>query len=81
MTLRSLSDGADARQKAEWERTSWLLAKLHNVNCGRRSDMVSPNDLNPTYRGPRRGRGQQVDADYNRAMCEALEAAERKQGK
>lgn len=81
MTLRSLSEGAEARQRAEWERTSWLLAKIHNANCARRADMIAPNDVNPMYRGPRRGSGQEVDADFNRAMCEALEAAEKTKGK
>jgi hypothetical protein len=32
------------------------------------------------YRGRKRSGGQQVNADFNAAMYEALEAAERKKG-
>ena len=80
MTLRTLAAGAEARQAAEWERTAWLLAKIHNTNCARKADAISPNDVNPMYRGERRKGGQKVDADFNAAMYEALEAAERKRG-
>ena len=82
MTLRVLKQMAEARQRESWEHTSWLLAKLHNVHCRRTSDMVDAADMNPMYQGPRRSGGaQELDADFNAAMCDALSAAEAKEAK
>lgn len=66
------------RKRDEWERASWLLAKLHNVHVIRECDVVTPEELNPMHRGrkPPRAGSQQVDADYNAAQYEALKAAE-----
>lgn len=73
---------ADGRRHDEWERTSWLLAKLHNVHCGKASDLIAPVDVNPMHRGPRRRPGSQViDGDFNAAMYEALKAAESRESR
>jgi hypothetical protein len=72
MTLRVLETMGRAKQKDEWERTSWLLAKIHNVNCTRSSDTVEPSEVNPMRPRRRRGKGIQVDGSFNRAMHEAL---------
>lgn len=36
----------EARSADSWERASFLIAKVHNVNCSKRSDMVRPEDVN-----------------------------------
>ena len=73
MTLRVLRTMGLARRGDAWDRTSWLLAKLHNVNCIRAADTVTPAECNPTLKNQRKpNRGQQVDAEFNRAMFEAL---------
>ena len=66
------------RKRDEWERTSWLLAKLHNVHVSRGCDVVTAEQMNPMHRGrkPQPAGSQQVDADYNAAQYEALRAAE-----
>jgi len=33
--------------ETQWEHTAWLIAKLHNVNCTKKSDLVMPDDVNP----------------------------------
>jgi len=73
---------AEARQRDSWERTSWMLAKLHNVNCARACDLITPDEVNPMHRGPRRPSGgtQEIDADYNSAMCDALKSRESQGG-
>lgn len=39
---------AEARLQSEWDRTASLLAKIHNVNCSKTSDMIrDPAALNP----------------------------------
>jgi hypothetical protein len=38
---------AEGRQKAAWERTSHLLALLHNVNCTKDENLRTPADFNP----------------------------------
>jgi hypothetical protein len=39
---------ATARQRSEWDRAAALVAKLHNVNCSKRSDMIrDASALNP----------------------------------
>jgi hypothetical protein len=80
MTHRVLKEMALAKQRDEWERTSWLLAKIHNVNY-RPCDRITPAEVNPMHSGPlpaRAGGPQKVDADYNAAMYEALKTAEDK---
>jgi len=46
-----------------WNATSVMVAKLHNVNCMKRSDTITPDQINPysenksTTRGMRLTRG------------------------
>lgn len=37
----------DGREKAAWQHTAHLLAKLHNSQCTRREAMVTADDCNP----------------------------------
>ena len=36
---------AEAKKREDWERTSWLLAKIHNVNTTGKAK--HPDDFNP----------------------------------
>jgi hypothetical protein len=49
ITLRSLAAMARSKEKTEWERTAWLLAKIHNCHC---TDARSPNQCNPFMMKP-----------------------------
>jgi len=40
---------AEARERSEWNRTSVLVAKLHNVNQIKRSDLISFEDVHPFH--------------------------------
>jgi hypothetical protein len=78
MTLRVLESMVRGHKRDQWERTSWILAKIHNVHATRTCDLVTVEELNPMHRGRKAQRPgiQQVDADYNAAQYEALKAAE-----
>jgi hypothetical protein len=39
---------ADGRRKHDWQQTSSIIAKIHNVNVSKRSDLISPEDVDPT---------------------------------
>lgn len=39
---------ADAKRKHDWSQTAQLIAKLHNVNCAKRSDLRDPAEFDPT---------------------------------
>ena len=75
MTLAVLKTMADGRRRDAWDRTSWLLAKIHNVNCSRACDRIEPADCNPMRVGPARG-SQQTSAEFHAAMHDALAAGE-----
>lgn len=47
MTLRELLWMSEARGRHEWGQTAFILAKLHNVNCTKESDCITPDDCNP----------------------------------
>jgi hypothetical protein len=38
---------AEKRRSADWDTTSSLIAKIHNVACLKRTDMISPTDIHP----------------------------------
>lgn len=40
---------ARGRQKDAWDRTAWLLAKLHNVNQTDEAGFLRPIDFHPFY--------------------------------
>lgn len=41
----------EARLQSEWDRTCMIVAKLHNVNCTKKADMIAdPSTLNPLRR-------------------------------
>jgi len=40
---------AEARERSEWNRASVLIAKLHNVNQIKRSDLIGFEDIHPFY--------------------------------
>ena len=49
LTLRKLSIMAEAKERSEWNRFSVLIAKLHNVNQVKRSDLISFEQVHPFY--------------------------------
>lgn len=47
-TLRELHAMATAREKAEWDRTAFIVAKIHNANCATQSGQIRDlRKLNP----------------------------------
>lgn len=40
----------EGKARAEWDHTSWTIAKLHNVNCAKESDLITPDEINPLRR-------------------------------
>ncbi len=66
---------ADGREFGEWDRMSALLAKLHNCHC-KRGHTVTPQQMNPMLE--QHGAKQEITAEFNAAMFEALKAAEEK---
>jgi hypothetical protein len=53
----------DGRRREAWDHTSFLLAKIHNVNCLKRSSMVTPNACHPYRRARRDTPRLRVDVD------------------
>lgn len=53
---------AMAKQKANWEAVSALLAMTHNVHCTRRSQQQNPEQFNP-YRNKRKQLNLRQSAD------------------
>jgi hypothetical protein len=37
----------EGKQRADWNHTAAVLAKLHNVNCAKKSDLKTPADFHP----------------------------------
>ncbi|HOD83616.1 MAG TPA: hypothetical protein PKG77_19535 [Phycisphaerae bacterium] len=68
-TLRELAWMAQARQRAAWERTSWLLALIANVNRDprRQSRPLKPADFDP-YAGQDGGRRERPLTDTRAAF-------------
>jgi hypothetical protein len=58
--LRQLLPMALARQEAEWERTSWIIATLININATK-GQRVTPDDVNPMKRRKRSTKKQKWD--------------------
>jgi hypothetical protein len=88
MTWRILADMVEAKRADDWDRTSAVLAMLYNQNRRKGMPAAKPSEFNP-FAGRQEGQStgtskkpgaQQMDANFNRAMFEALKAAERKQG-
>lgn len=65
------------RREVEWEHTSYLLAKLHNVNRSLHSSAVTPAQLNPYPPRRQRGTRAQVNGSFHRGMYAML----KRQGK
>ena len=40
-----LGESHNIKQNLEWERLRYLAAMIHNVNCDKKSKMISPEDL------------------------------------
>jgi hypothetical protein len=53
-SLRQLVWMAEKRRWADWDTTSSLIAKLHNVHCAKRSDMITPDQIHPFAPKPTR---------------------------
>lgn len=47
LTLRELLWMSEARGRFAWEQTASLLAKIHNVNCTKENERLTPGDCNP----------------------------------
>lgn len=54
---------ADARRDEQWDHTSFLIAKLHNVNCAKRSDQKEPDHFHPFRQEEKRRRKASDDDD------------------
>lgn len=64
---------ADAREAAEWDRTSRVLAKIHNAHCARAADILTPAECNPLLQKlVKRSGAVQTSAAFHRAMYESL---------
>ena len=48
-TLKKLFWMAEAKERSEWNRFSVLIAKLHNVNQTKKSDLISFEQAHPFY--------------------------------
>lgn len=59
----------DARESAEWERTSWIVAKIHNAHITRSFDAVTPEEVNPMRK---RGQREQTSGALHRAIAATL---------
>ena len=46
-TLREMVWMVEERRRESWDHTSHLLAMIRNANCTRKSQTVSPLELNP----------------------------------
>lgn len=49
LTLRKLLWMNNGKERSEWNRFSVLVAKIHNVNCTKKSEMVDFKDIHPYY--------------------------------
>lgn len=43
---------AYGRQSAEWKRTAAIVAKIHNVNAAKKSDLLRTEDIDPMHEDP-----------------------------
>ena len=48
---------AEGAQKERWNHTASLVAKLHNVNCTRKPDMIRAEEVHPFMGKKRSSRG------------------------
>jgi len=37
----------DGHQTAAWNHTCSIIAKIHNVNCTKKGDLIRPQDIHP----------------------------------
>jgi len=67
--MRSLARMAEARREDEWDRTSFILAEIHNAQCTREFDCVTPAQRNPIRR---RGQREQTSGALHRSIAASL---------
>lgn len=46
-SLRELVWMAEKRRSADWDVGASIIAKIHNVNCVKRTDTIRPEDIHP----------------------------------
>ena len=49
-SLRQLMWMAEKRRSADWDTAASIIAKLHNVNCVKRHNMIRPEQVHPFAR-------------------------------
>ena len=47
LTLRELLWMHEGQQRTAWDHTTWIVAKLHNVNVAKKRDRIEPGQINP----------------------------------
>ena len=45
--MRQLLLMSEGKSQANWAHTSAIIAKIHNANCAKKSDMKNPDVFNP----------------------------------
>ncbi len=45
--MRELYLMAEKRRSADWDVGASIMAMIHNVNCAKRSDMITPDQIHP----------------------------------
>jgi len=54
---------AEAHERSEWNRAAVLIAKVHNVNQVRRSDLIGFEDVHPHFLRKREDKSEPTVAD------------------
>ncbi len=49
LTLRKLTLMSNGKERSDWNKFSVLTAKIHNVNCTKKSEMIDFRDIHPCY--------------------------------
>jgi hypothetical protein len=42
---------SDGKERSDWNKFSVLIATIHNVNCSKKSDAISFQDIHPFFIG------------------------------